>query len=1065
MIKRLLLVVCGLAFTSLPSLSHAMPPGCYAEAVNQNSLREQFDDDPDAKLTVALQAAEAFQQFVDENGRIKADLPADARAALAQLGYKAGDLIAGATPIERMKTIAGKISALGGALNPTQLTALKEQVASALFGRDVSLILDVAGQGAAAFDQILQFANLDALALAQLQTFIDVPMAQVNAIISGIQGIPNQLQAFITGTATKQVQDAMAALGIDLATAQRLYALKDVNPQAILQEVTARMQAQIAAVGEAGLNRLQEMVAPLVGGQAIAAALTDLAARGPAFLQNLLANLPLDLNSLVGALTNILGNMFNLNWLFGGSALTEDYGYRNEELMGLENVWGPQPSEPMPHKRTANVSPQVDFSPWYLTNLQMPKTADPKARVSPELEAMVGKYAPYVGAAYRGENDVLLFRQRINQAGEGTSIVTCERNIKPVGADPDPYDPAWARLEIDNCANQYILNHARFPMVVHEEAGAYRYINETACQTMRLMPLTAEEKEDYDPSRYLAEAWKRLFIDAKHRMADRPGPSPAEPDYASVGTHEHKGKFNLEISKAMAIPDCTETDPEAAVEKCFGKIKINELIEKVPERIYDPSHPFSPRWDFEMSEREKYSPKTVLYDQLGAAGLYSVRCAGSAVPWRAPGSIPVDIMNFRLEKKFNGSNFHYWTHRRIKGNIAAMTVLYIYDGSNLETWWDYFNCSADEPCCSTAYDVDDTLPEPFRTMLCGQPTYEDMCTYMSKPVAPLNVLKMRDATDTTVYPEGVPDGYKFSTYFGKHRPYMRCWDTGSECGSDTISPDLSSTTGANYALMGAGREEQSCTIGGDGDRDTRTPFMSATRSDKANPIADWMELKLYQANALRTLGLKCLPRHEETLKIGEGEHFILYKTGVEMPQQVEIPDASAPGGKITRTSQYVWPWGWRGYVSDPKPEWRFPNFGSGGSATMQAAGLDNAEPGDILVYDQDVVKNRNPYLALVSEANTLATNKNATPENTKISAYSINHGKFPDACGNTDRLFMGSRLEMYKTTLPGDFQAMLDTLQASAPVKNNTCDDPALSNCVENNWAKVKRYRISEDKR
>lgn len=1068
MIKRsLLVVVTSLFLSTLPQLSYAMPPGCYAEPVNQNTLKAEFEaKDPDAQLTVALQAAESIQRYVDENGRIKTGLPADVQAALARIGYKPGDLIAGATPLERMKTIAGKISALGGAaLSPTQLSALREQVASALFGRDVSLILDVANQGSAAFDQILQLANLDALSLTQLQSFVNVPMAQVNAIVSSIQGIPNQLQAFIAGTATKQVQDAMATLGIDVATARTLYDLSQTNPKAMLQQIATRMQTQIAAVGAAGLNRLQELIGPLVGGQAIAAALTDLASRGTAFLTNLLANLPIDPTALIGALTNILGNMFNLNWLFGGSALKEDYGYRNEDLIGLDKVWGPQGRTPMPHKRTANVSPQTDFSPWYLTNMQMPKVANAAARVAPELNDMVGKYAPYVGAAYRGENDVLLFRQRMNQAGEGTSVVTCERNIKPKGGDPDPYDPAWARLELDNCANQYILNHARFPLVVHEEAGSYRYVNETACQTMRLIPLTSEEKSDYDPARFLAESWKRLMIDAEHKVPDRPGPSPTEPHYASVGTFGNKGKFDLEITKAMPIPQCTEADPNQAVEKCFGKIKINELIEKVPERIYDPSHPFSPRWDFEMSERQKYSAKAALYDPLGAGGLFAVRCAGSAVPWRAPGSIPVDIMNFRLEKKFNGSNFHYWTHRRIKGNIAAMTVLYIYDGSNLETWWDYFNCSADEPCCSTAYDVDDTLPEPFRTMLCGQPTYEDMCEYMSKPVAPLNVLKMRDSTDTTIFPEGVPDGYKFSTYFGNHRPYMRCWDTGSECGSDSIKPDLTSTEGMKYAIMGAGREEQSCTIGGDGDRDNRSIFATTEPYDEANPIADWTELKLYQANALRTLGLKCLPRHEETLKIGQGEHFALYKGGIEVPQQVELPDASAPGGKVTRTSPYVWPWGWRGYVSDPTPEWRFPNFGSGGTATMQSAGLDTAMPGDILVYDQDVAKNRNPYIALVSEANTKATNTKATDANMKVSAYSINHGKFPDACGNTDRLFMGSRLEMYKTALPGDFQNMLDVIQKDAPVKNNTCDDPALSHCIENNWGAVKRYRFSDDRR
>ena len=59
----------------------------------------------------------------------------------------------------------------------------------------------------------------------------------------------------------------------------------------------------------------------------------------------------------------------------------------------------------------------------------------------------VGQYAPYVGAAYRGENDQNLFRMRINQAGvdAGTSPLSCGALLEK----GDPYDPAWGRVDVD----------------------------------------------------------------------------------------------------------------------------------------------------------------------------------------------------------------------------------------------------------------------------------------------------------------------------------------------------------------------------------------------------------------------------------------------------------------------------------------------------------------------------------------------------------------------------------------------------------------------------------------
>ena len=427
--------------------------------------------------------------------------------------------------------------------------------------------------------------------------------------------------------------------------------------------------------------------------------------------------------------------------------------------------------------------------------------------------------------------------------------------------------------------------------------------------------------------------------------------------------------------------------------------------------------------------------------------------------------IAVDMMDFRLQHKFYGSNFHYWVMKRIAGNYLAKYIK-IYN----QSLWDYFNCTADKPCCSTVYDIKDKLPEPLRTMMCGQPRIKDMCRYMARPVASVNLLKMRNATDFTVYPDNdgngfpdVPDGYKFSTYFGNHRPYMRCWDTGSECGSASSSPDWNDDTGAEYAILGAGREGQSCKIGGDGNIDFLPP--SDFLFNKPNPILDWMELKLYQVTAQRRLGLKCLPRHEESFKIGHGEHFVLNKAGLEVPLPITVPDPQDPTKTITKSINTTWPWSWRGYAIDPVEKDRFPNFGATALPATQE-GLDNAVQGEILIFDEKVVgKKRLPYVGIVTDQNNIGSNDQATDDTSFVTIYSLNHGKFPNACANTDRLFTGTKLTMWKKKLPSDVDTMLNDLGATTGKATKECDDPALANCIEPLWGKVKRYRLSDDKR
>ncbi|MFN9114739.1 MAG: hypothetical protein ACK5XN_32150, partial [Bacteroidota bacterium] len=85
----------------------------------------------------------------------------------------------------------------------------------------------------------------------------------------------------------------------------------------------------------------------------------------------------------------------------------------------------------------------------------------------------------------------------------------------------------------------------------------------------------------------------------------------------------------------------------------------------------------------------------------------------------------------------------------------------------------------------------------------------------------------------------------------------------------------------------------------------------------------------------RRNNLSCIGRYEKMFKIGSAENFVLSKAG---------------SGYTSRIGeQWPWPLGWRGYITTPQTGEKFPNFGST-SSLREIKGLDNALPGDIIVY-------------------------------------------------------------------------------------------------------------------
>lgn len=834
-----------------------------------------------------------------------------------------------------------------------------------------------------------------------------------------------------------------------------------------------------------------------------------------------------------------------------GSTADQDNTYL-DLCINKKEVQGTRPQNCMAHKSTRTKSP-FDFNPWYLISVQQPRytnTAykpplgykqfpDPNrpdddqgwcegnlqpycVNYPPESLTNTARH-PYLGNLYRGATNTDVYSNRLSQIDPADTVNSCIPMILPTSGTPDPYDPFWMRAEIDNCANQYILTRARYARRAFEQQGALPLVGDKAenlCQPLRLIPINDKDQE-YIPSDYIYGAWRKLLVDANYRMRDYGSTfvsSNPEPQYSKIGVKIYSPNAIYPPRQGSTPFRCGQKSNEP-----FGNICINGLVEQQVERIFDPSHPFSPRWDFTYNDRDFYSLFTIPY---GGDPLNQVRCAGNA----DDKIIKVDIMSFRASK------FHWKVFRKILVNIVCYYL-------RILRWWCWrdMGCqrntsggrsgsNSSGQCCATNWGGRD-VGGRLGGIICGRNTMETICKDIRKNIVPINTLKMRKATLHN-FPRGVPEGYRFTDYFGSHLPYLRCWDTGKECVTGDTEADPMKIAGSKVAIVGVGRETQSCRIGGGkGLKSSRTSvnfegrvdyrllleawidlasgsadagmvqdiYDAATlkkRMKEAEPITSWSELKLYQARSARETGLNCLAKHELVFKQGTGEDIVLGRAGAQYTRLICDKDggneqcSSTNVLRMNREITMPWPMGWRGYASDPTENKRFPNAGTGvggfnlgeklsnwinndlvgdidtGERAPAASligdhegGLDYALVGDIIIYDEDVTGARNPYLAYVTETSNLTA---GSPNKLDwVKAIGFNHGKFLDACGNSDTWGKGEEYTMYKNDLPPDIKDGL----AAVGYHTKSCDDPRLSACIENLWSDVKLYFPGQDYR
>lgn len=267
----------------------------------------------------------------------------------------------------------------------------------------------------------------------------------------------------------------------------------------------------------------------------------------------------------------------------------------------------PCPKDPMPMKDTALKSPIKDLSPYLYAYARDP---DDKTK-------------PYTGFIYRGtQGDTTTTFDMVGGGGNNPNdqqkrLASCGDQLKFPGTASSTEDQAkMVRMQLDSCTNRYILQTAAGPYQ-KEDANLLSGENAddpsklisltTHCQPLEVKPppVGSTNQPEYDAGWYLNEAWTKLLQTPSHR-----------------GTYPNGG---LAAKDPPHLPDGVTLNSQLSPPNKLSSVTLSQIAAVKFEEINDPSHPYSPRWDFENNERDKYSPRTAAY---GTDIKNSTYCAG-----------------------------------------------------------------------------------------------------------------------------------------------------------------------------------------------------------------------------------------------------------------------------------------------------------------------------------------------------------------------------------------------------------------------------------------------------
>ncbi len=308
------------------------------------------------------------------------------------------------------------------------------------------------------------------------------------------------------------------------------------------------------------------------------------------------------------------------------------------------------PKKPMPMIDTPNKSFIADYTPFLWT---FPRDKDDPSK-------------PYDGPYALGTpgDTSRTFQIFGNTAPDTKRLASCTAQIR-VPTDPTT-NGDWAkliRLQVDNCTNQYLVRAAMYP--VQKEATKLLSMDDPAHPSKVLnlagecQPLNnfSEGENEYDAGHYLEIAWKKTMQDPKYR-ATTPG---------SLSCVQCRAGLQA-CDKEPHLPCQTTLDNPLPPPSPVPEVRLSSISKVHYENINDPTHPFSPRWDFLLNDRDYgnldpgqlavLSPSAVVINT--ALGIYmtsktnSVYCAGvknadseSNASKKDDATVRVDVLTFR----------------------------------------------------------------------------------------------------------------------------------------------------------------------------------------------------------------------------------------------------------------------------------------------------------------------------------------------------------------------------------------------------------------------------------
>lgn len=342
-----------------------------------------------------------------------------------------------------------------------------------------------------------------------------------------------------------------------------------------------------------------------------------------------------------------------------GSSTGCDPAYRDQEIRcGADNQYGthaPCSKDPMPAKSTA-LRTFKDFSPYLWA---VARNQDGTIYNGTYARGTVGD--PTQNTTLTGEDaNNPENQQRVSPQN------ACVNQIEVKSGLSAREQAVVERVRLDNCSNQYILHAAADPEYRSDalqlsgenpEDPAARISLKTHCQPLRT---TYDSTQEYSPADYLKAAWTKLLVNPSYRKTPGAAKEPHLPNGVTLqNTNSDKLKmperFPENLSQLGATQEGGATNYEA---------------------IYDPSHPFSPRWDFKGNERGMYSPMTAVYSNDLRNAVYCAGNRGDSSSSQGDNKVyKVDVLEFRRKKFEEGM-----VKNRIGYNTACFLDRFTYTG-------------------------------------------------------------------------------------------------------------------------------------------------------------------------------------------------------------------------------------------------------------------------------------------------------------------------------------------------------------------------------------------------